>query len=105
MHDDKSAASISTTSGSVSLCTPRQYSKAYVDDEAVAQHHGDGIWKGPFEEPAEWRREHRNGSATVMQPPSSTPASKDSECTCYLTILIASAMLDYPNVFRMLSLY
>ena len=83
MHDGKSAPSLSSLLGSMLLCAPRQYSKAYVDDEAVAQHHGDGIWKGSFEEPADWRREHRNGNANVTHPPSSTPASKDSECTCY----------------------
>ena len=40
----------------------RQYSKAYVSDEAEARHAQQGIWKGAFEVPADWRKEHKNNS-------------------------------------------
>lgn len=37
----------------------RAYSKAYIDEEAIAQHAHRGIWRGDFTPPWRWRAEHR----------------------------------------------
>lgn len=36
----------------------RQYSRAYVGDEAYAKQHKTGMWAGTFEPPWDWRRHH-----------------------------------------------
>ena len=76
-------------------------------DEAQAQHLRQGIWKGTFEVPANWRREHKNGSANATPPPPpSKTTAKDSERTQKSIILIAtmlaSTVLDYQDVLVML---
>ena len=37
----------------------RYYGDAYVPEEDAARRAGRGIWRGTFEEPWRWRREHR----------------------------------------------
>src|SRR5262249_37850810 len=36
----------------------REYSSAYVADEDAAHAAGDGIWRGSFEPPWQWRQDH-----------------------------------------------
>ena len=54
--------------------THRQYSKAYVSDEMAAQQARQGVWKGAFEAPANWRKDHRKPT-TAAQPEVKTPVA------------------------------
>lgn len=54
--------------------THRQYSKAYVPDEEAAQQARQGVWKGAFEVPADWRKEHRNAT-TAAKPEVKGPST------------------------------
>lgn len=46
----------------------RQYGTDYVQAEAVAKASKLGIWAGTFQEPSDWRRAKRAGSATAAPP-------------------------------------
>ena len=62
----------------------RQYSKAYVPDEEAAHQARQGVWKGDFEVPADWRREHRNGTAaahTEMKESAISPGKLSGFCS------------------------
>jgi endonuclease YncB( thermonuclease family) len=41
----------------------RKYSLDYVDAEDAAREAGRGLWRGDFEPPWEWRKQHPRGSA------------------------------------------
>ncbi len=47
----------------------REYSKAYVDEEAAASSAKVGIWAGTFTKPWDWRKEKRGGSASAPAKP------------------------------------
>src|SRR6266404_783627 len=63
----------------------RHYSTAYVPDEDAAHLAGDGIWRGTFDAPWDWRQGKRQGAAQVQsQAPVSgntTPANASSRAT------------------------
>jgi endonuclease YncB( thermonuclease family) len=42
----------------------RKYSRDYVDAEDEARATGRGLWRGAFEPPWDWRKEHPRGGAT-----------------------------------------
>jgi len=46
-----------------------------------------GIWKGEFEVPADWRREHKNGAVALPQPIMNGPSLTTGSLSVLLNLL------------------
>ena len=58
----------------------RHYSTAYVADEDAAQLADDGIWRGTFVAPWDWRRGTRQGAAQVQSQPATSDITAAGQC-------------------------
>ena len=58
----------------------RHYSTAYVADEDAAHVAGEGIWRGTFDAPWDWRRGQRQGAAQVQSQPQAVSGATASQC-------------------------
>jgi len=58
----------------------RHYSTAYVADEDAAHLAGDGIWRGTFDAPWDWRRGTRQGAVQVQTQPQAVSGTAASQC-------------------------
>lgn len=55
----------------------REYARAYVADEELARRERVNLWQGPFQQPADYRRERRSGAVART----SRPAPPKPGCT------------------------
>ncbi len=58
----------------------RHYSTAYVPDEDAARLAGDGIWRGTFDAPWDWRQGKRQGAAQVQSQAPVSSAAVVGQC-------------------------